>query len=108
MGQLLGVVYPCFATHPIRKAGYKHKVSYMSAVTLIQRFGRALKLKVHFHMLLLGGVCVDRESRSCTRFRWVNAPTSAELARPGYTIAHLNGPTDYCHQCPLRRVALGF
>jgi hypothetical protein len=46
------------------------------AVTLIQRFGSALNL-IHFHMLFLDGVYVDRPDGSA-RFRWVRAPTTAE------------------------------
>ncbi len=37
-------------------------------------------LNVHFHMLFLDGVYVERPDGSL-RFRWVKAPTSAELAR---------------------------
>jgi hypothetical protein len=46
---------------------------------LIQRFGSALNLNVHFHMLFLDGVYVERPDGSL-RFRWVKAPISAELA----------------------------
>jgi len=41
------------------------------AVTLIQRFGSALNLNIHFHMLFLDGVYVDRLDGS-VQFRWVN------------------------------------
>jgi len=47
------------------------------AVTLIQRFGSALNLNVHFHMLFLDGVYIERPDGSL-RFRWVKAPTSAK------------------------------
>lgn len=46
------------------------------AVTLIQRFGGALNLNIHFQMLFLDGVYVG-EADSFARFRWVRAPTSA-------------------------------
>jgi len=36
------------------------------------------ELNVHFHMLFLDGVYVERPDGSL-RFRWVKAPTSAEL-----------------------------
>ena len=55
------------------------------AVTLIQRFGGALNLNVHFHMLLLDGVYVDGPAGP--RFRWVKAPSSAELRQLSHTIA---------------------
>lgn len=38
-------------------------------------------------MLFLDGVCVDNAG-SCTRFRWVKAPTSSELNQLSHTIAH--------------------
>ena len=42
MGQVLGIVYRCIATHLIRKAGFTRKTAQTGAVTLIQRFGSAL------------------------------------------------------------------
>jgi hypothetical protein len=50
-------------------------------VTLIQRFGGALNLNLHFHMLFLDGVYVERPDGSLT-FRWVKAPTDAEFSVP--------------------------
>jgi hypothetical protein len=44
------------------------------AVTLIQRFGSALNLNVHFHMLLPDGVYLRGGG-----FRRVSGPTTAEL-----------------------------
>jgi len=49
------------------------------AITLIQRFGSAPNLNDYFHMLFLDGLYVERPDGSL-RFRWVKAPTSAELA----------------------------
>ena len=86
MGQVLAIVYRVLATHLIRKAGFTQKTAKTGAVTLIQRFGGALNLNVHFHMLLLDGVYVD--GWTGPGFRWVKAPTSAELARLTHTIAH--------------------
>ena len=48
------------------------------AVTLIQRFGSALNLNIHFHILFLDGVYVYRDNRP-PRFQRVNAPEKAEL-----------------------------
>jgi len=39
MGQVLGIVYRCIATHLIKKAGFSCKMAQTGAVTLIQRFG---------------------------------------------------------------------
>ncbi len=59
-------------------------------VTLIQRFGSALNLNIHFHMLFLYGVCVDGTNGSVW-FRWVKAPSSAELTQLAHTIAQRIG-----------------
>lgn len=87
MAKVLGIVYRVLATHLIRKAGYTATSARTGAVTLIQRFGGALNLNVHFHMLFLDGVYVD-DTRSGTRFRWVSAPASDDLTRLTHTMAH--------------------
>jgi len=88
MAKVLGIVYRMLATHLIRKAGYTVTTAHTGAVTLIQRFGGALNLIVHFHMLFLDGVYVDDNVGSGARFRWVKAPTSTELTQLSHTIAH--------------------
>jgi hypothetical protein len=58
IGQVLGIVYRCIATHLVKKAGFSCKTAQTGAVTVIQRFGSALNLNIHFYMLFLdGGVC---------------------------------------------------
>ena len=54
------------------------------AVTLIRRFGSALNLNIHFHMLLLDGAC-DFKGRRPT-FHRVPRPTPAELTKLLHTI----------------------
>ena len=56
MGKVLGIVYRTLATHITKKAGYNKQTAKTGAVTLIQRFGSALNLNIHFHMLYLDGV----------------------------------------------------
>lgn len=90
MGQVLGIVYRVIATHLIKKAGHTHKSARTGVVTLIQRFGSALNLNVHFHMLFLDGVYVDGPP-GLARFRWVKAPTTEELNQLAHTIAHRVG-----------------
>jgi ribosomal protein S27E len=83
MGAVLGIVYRVIATHLARKAGFSAKRARTGAVTLIQPFGGALNLNVHFHMLFLDGVYVEGPDGALT-FRWVRAPSGAELsARAG-------------------------
>lgn len=90
MGRVLGIVYRVIAAHLIKQAGFTKKIARTGAVTLIQRFGSALNLNLHFHMLFLDGVYVERPNGTA-RFRWVKAPTSAELTQLAHTIAHRVG-----------------
>jgi hypothetical protein len=71
-------------SHLVRKAGHTHQAARTGAVTLIQRFGGALNLNIHLHMLFLDGVYVERPD-GAVRFRSVRAPTSAELTH----LAHI-------------------
>jgi hypothetical protein len=48
MGKALGIVNRTIATHLTRKAGYSKTTAHTGAVTLIQRFGSALNLNIHF------------------------------------------------------------
>ena len=81
MGRVLGIVYRVIATHLIKKAGFTRRTARTGAVTLIQRFGGALNLNVHLHMLFLDGVYIEGRDGSLERFRWVKAPTGDALAR---------------------------
>ena len=87
MGKVLGIVYRTIATHLIKKAGFTRKTAHTGAVTLIQCFGGALNLNIHFHMLFLDGAYVDDANGSVARFQWVKAPTSEELTRLTHQIA---------------------
>ncbi|MFT5675716.1 MAG: hypothetical protein ACI808_001648, partial [Paraglaciecola sp.] len=49
------------------------------AVTFIQRFGSALNLNVHFHMLFLDGIYMDGFNKEKQLFKRVKAPTAIEL-----------------------------
>ena len=60
MGQVLGIIYRTIATHLTHKAGYTKTTAQTGAVTLIQRFGGALNLNIHFHMLF-SGRCLQRQ-----------------------------------------------
>jgi ribosomal protein S27E len=89
MGRVLGIVYRTLATHQIRKAGHTHESARTGAVTLIQRFGSALNLNIHFHMLLLDGVYAGAHGQP--RFQRVKAPDRAELEQLVYTISERTG-----------------
>ena len=84
--QVLGIVYRAISTFLVRRAGLRSGTGARTgAVTLVQRFGAALNLNPHLHMLFLDGAYTfDGEA---PRFRRVAAPTQAELQRLLHTIA---------------------
>ena len=88
MSKALGIIYRAIATHLTRKAGYTKTTAQTGAVTLIQCFGGALNLNIHFHMLYLDGVYIGGSNRHPVRFRSVKAPTGDELMQLTHTIAH--------------------
>ncbi len=90
MTAALGIVYRTIATHLVHKAGFTKSYAQTGAVTLIQRFGSALNLNIHFHMLFLDGVYIEAKYGTA-RFRRVKAPSSDELTRLTHTIAHRVG-----------------
>jgi hypothetical protein len=87
---VLGIVYRAISAHLIRKAGLTRASAVTGAVTLIQRFGSALNLNVHFHLLVLDGV-YHRDGEGSLRFVPVPAPSPAELKRLVQQIAQRIG-----------------
>jgi hypothetical protein len=83
---LLGIVCRAISSHLIQKAGFTRKTAQTGAVTLIQRFGSALNLNVHFHMLFLDGVYTETK-HSRTRFQRTNGPEQQELIELVHTIS---------------------
>jgi ribosomal protein S27E len=59
MSRVLGIVTRAISTHLAHQAGFSRREAHAGAVTLIQRFGSALNLNIHFHMLFLDGVYVQ-------------------------------------------------
>ena len=90
MGQVLGIVYRVIATHLVKKAWHTHVTARTGAVTLIQRFGSALNLNIHFHMLFLDGVYVDSPDGAVPVSLGQGA-TSAEITQLAHAIAHRVG-----------------
>ena len=86
MGQVLGIVYRTLSTHLIKKAGFTKTAAQTGAVTLIQRFGSALNLNIHFHMLFLDGVYAE-DAYGKMRFHRVSAPTIGELSSLAHTLS---------------------
>jgi len=74
---VLAIVYGEIASHIRKKARLTRATGATGAVTLIQRFGSALNLNVHFHMLFLDGAYLVDTSPPV--FRRIGAPSAEEL-----------------------------
>jgi hypothetical protein len=61
------------------------------AVTLIQRFGSALNLNIHFHMLFLDGVYIGGTNGHPMRFLRIKAPAKGKITRLTHYIAQRIG-----------------
>ncbi|MDP6472606.1 MAG: transposase zinc-binding domain-containing protein, partial [Pseudomonadales bacterium] len=78
LSRTLGIVNRAIESYLIRKTGLTRKQGARSgAVTFIQRFGSALNLNVHLHMLIPDGVYTFQRSKP--QFQPAPAPTPAEL-----------------------------
>jgi len=82
----LGIVTRTLSTHLAHQAGFKKKEAYSGAVTLIQRFGSALNLNIHFHMLFLDGVYVKDDSGHYL-FHRTPPPTVEQLSELLHTLS---------------------
>ena len=91
MTRVLAIVYRTIATYLTHKAGYTKSFAQTGAVTLIQRFGSALNLNIHFHMLFLDGVYIGGSNGHPMRFLKVKAPTKVDLTRLAHIIAQRVG-----------------
>jgi hypothetical protein len=78
MSKVLGIVNRVISTHLVQKVGFNRTQAHTGAVTLIQRFGSALNLNVHFHILFIDGVYQEKYNHKL-RFHRVTAPTVSEL-----------------------------
>jgi hypothetical protein len=89
MSRVLGLVFRAIETHLIQQAGATRATAKGGAVTLIQRFGSALNLNIHFHMLFLDGVyLIDHEQPV---FRRLPAPGPQSLEQLIHTISQRVG-----------------
>ncbi len=68
------------ASYLLIHIGFSNKTARTGAVTLIQRFGSALNLNIHFHMLFLDGVYRDiSDGTKRQRFQPVSCATPVEM-----------------------------
>lgn len=87
---MLRIVNRCLATHLIQRAGFTRKTAQTGAVTLVQRFGSAINLNIHYHMLFLDGVYAEQAEGKLRSYP-TKAPTERELNRLTHTLAHRIG-----------------
>ena len=87
MSRVLGIVYRTLSASLKKKAGHTHRTAKTGAVTLIQRFGSALNLNIHFHMLFLDGVFTTTKQKQ-TIFVRTKGPSLNELNKLVHTMSH--------------------
>src|SRR5262249_33503446 len=69
-----------YVNQAVQRVSERAKVS-PGSVTFVQRFGSALNLNVHYHLLFLEGVFLDRTDRGRTpRFLAGEPPTDTDIA----------------------------
>jgi hypothetical protein len=87
LGKVLGIIHRAISTHIVNRAGFSNKQAKTGAVTLIQRFGSALNLNIHFHMLFLEGAIYEN-SWGGTTFTRIKAPCYNDMVELVHTISH--------------------
>jgi Putative transposase len=75
--RVLGIVYRTLSAYVLKKARLTRATGATGAVTLIQRFGSALNLNIHFHLLVLDGAYLVETEPPV--FRRIAPPTEAGL-----------------------------
>jgi ribosomal protein S27E len=87
LSKVMQIIHRAISTHIVNKAGCTTKQAKTGAVTLIQRFGSALNLNIHFHMLFLEGA-INENSWGGTTFTRIKAPSHQEMLELVHTISH--------------------
>jgi hypothetical protein len=75
--RVLAIAYRAIAVYVLKKAGLTRTSGATGAVTLIRRFGSALNLNIHFHMIVLDGAYLVGTEPPV--FRRITPPGEAEL-----------------------------
>ena len=86
LSNIMQIIHRAIATDIIHRAEYLKKQANTGAVTYIQRFGSALNLNIHFHMLFLEGVITQECGRS--KFKCVKAPNHNDMETLVNVISH--------------------
>jgi hypothetical protein len=87
LSKVMQIIHRAISTHIVNKAGFTTKQAKTGAVTLIQRFGSALNLNIHFHMLFLEGA-INENSWGGTTFTRIKSPCHNDMVELVHTISH--------------------
>jgi hypothetical protein len=85
--KVMSIIHRAISTHIVGCAGFSNKQAKTGAVTLIQRFGSALNLNIHFHMLFLEGA-ISENPWGGTTFTRIKAPSHDDMVTLVHTISH--------------------
>lgn len=81
LSDVLKVIHRAISSFLIKKAGLTIKTGKTGAVTLIQRFGSALNLNIHFHMLFLDGAYGLDEDGDINQFHKIAKPNLKDMQK---------------------------
>lgn len=87
LSKVMQIIHRAISTHIVTKAGFTNKQAKTGAVTLIQRFGSALNLNIHFHMLFLEGA-ISENTWGGTTFTRIKAPSHSDMVELVHTISY--------------------
>ena len=85
LSKVMQIVHRAISTDIIHRAGYLKKQAKTGAVTYIQRFGSALNLNIHLHILFLEGVIINKQGE--IKFERCKAPSHSDLEAVVNTIS---------------------
>lgn len=86
LSKVLQIIHRAISTDIIHRLGYLKKQAKTGAVTYIQRFGSALNLNIHVHMLFLEGVLTQEHGKM--KFKRVKVPSHSNMEELVNTISH--------------------
>jgi hypothetical protein len=86
LSKVMQIIHRGISTHIVNKAEFTNKQAKTGAVTLIQRFGSALNLNIHFHMLFLEGA-ISENPWGGTTFTRIKAPSHGDMVELVHTIS---------------------
>ena len=81
------IIHRAISTHIVNRVGFTNKKANTGAVTIIQSFGSALNLNIHFHMLFLEGAISENPWGGNT-FTRIKAPSHDDMVTLVHTISH--------------------